>query len=89
MYISVKDVVKQVFMKKFRIKRTTQWVERHNGYPDLKYAALNYPTYLVQMKMLWFWITIKKFSNPYMDANVVREKAEKCLSILNDPEYAD
>ena len=74
-------------MRKFRIKRTTKWVERYNGYPDLKYAALNYPIYHVQMKMLWFWITIKKFNNPYVDTN--REKAEECLNILNDQYYTD
>lgn len=76
-------------MKKFRIKRTSKWAERYNGYPNLKYAALLYPIYNVQMKILWFWITIKKFNNPYMDANVVSEEAEKCLSMLNDPKYAD
>ena len=67
-------------MRKYRIKRTIKWYKIINT--DTTYSLRAIPTFYVQMKTCFRWITIKKYLH-MDDANIARRAAESLLDRLN------
>ena len=71
-------------MKKYRIKRTLKWYKIINTDNEVctTYSLREIPTYHVQLKTCFKWITIKKYFH-MDDANIARRAAESLLDRLN------
>lgn len=65
-------------MKRYRIKQTKHYVFVSHGGSDYVYKVTR-P--VVQMRVLFFWITIKKFITN--NSKLAQQCAEQLLSLLN------